>query len=314
MLDEPWRLSSEIRRPVRCSMSLSSRFRSRLRSQLAFSRSRSDRMRIVRNQDQRCRLHLTPRILVLPTSDRRRLEAGFERRQDQPLLPGRHRSGPCAHSPSSRLAVLPAAPARLRGGRFQQPVQLVVVEIAERTARSAGRASEPGRRAPAPASETSSARRPSPCFPGPSPDRADRPLRCTIPVVHPIGGEAVARWPGAPSSLARRSVDYSATVPMLARASAPSATAAHHQKNPRDRPQRRRDVSQGSTKFRGVKADARMEGQRSLLVMEPVNPGLVLVVSPQPMATHRMPSSLDPTEFGASGIKGSVPVGGEILR
>ena len=37
-------------------------------------------------------VHLGARQAKLP-GDRRRLEAGFERRQDQPLLPGRHRSG-----------------------------------------------------------------------------------------------------------------------------------------------------------------------------------------------------------------------------
>ena len=76
-----------------------------------------------------------------PPGDRRRLEAGFERRQDQPFLPGRHRSGLSARSPP---AVLPAAPARLFGGA---------------RSRSAGRASEPGRLPPAPAMERSPAGR-----------------------------------------------------------------------------------------------------------------------------------------------------------
>ena len=52
----------------------------------------------------------------------------------------------------------------------------------------------------------------------------------------------------------------------------------------------------------GFKADAHMEGRRSLLVMGAVNPGLVLVVPPQPIATHSLPSSLDPTDLGASHV------------
>ena len=47
------------------------------------------------------------------SDDRRRLEAGFEGRQDQPLLPVRHhQSGLPTHSPSSRLACRACAPRR----------------------------------------------------------------------------------------------------------------------------------------------------------------------------------------------------------
>ena len=49
-----------------------------------------------------------------PPGDRRRLEAGFERRQDQPFLPGRHRSGLSARSPSRRPACRTGAPLRRR--------------------------------------------------------------------------------------------------------------------------------------------------------------------------------------------------------
>ena len=71
--------------------------------------------------------------------DRRRLEAGFERREHQPFLSGRHWSRSSARSPSRRLAVRTAATAALGGNRVPQPVQLRVVEMAKRPGQIGGK-------------------------------------------------------------------------------------------------------------------------------------------------------------------------------
>ncbi len=93
-------------------------------------------------------VYLGARQAKLP-GDRRRLEAGFERREDQPLLAGRHRSGLSARSPSSRLAVQPAAPARLCAGRpppAAGPAERRRDSVANGPGRRAGQASPAGYR------------------------------------------------------------------------------------------------------------------------------------------------------------------------
>ena len=56
----------------------------------------------------------------------------------------------------------------------------------------------------------------------------------------------------------------------------------------------------GSTKIRGVKVDAHMGGSVVCWSWMAVNPGLVLVLPPQSMDAHRLPSPLDPKDLGAS--------------
>ena len=64
------------------------------------------------------RFHLDAREAELPR-DRRRLEAGLERREHQPFLSGRHRSRPPARSRFRRLAVRSAPSAGHAEGKLQ---------------------------------------------------------------------------------------------------------------------------------------------------------------------------------------------------